>query len=828
MKLLKLQIKNLRGIPNLEIEPKGKSFVICGPNGSGKSAVIDSLDFLLTGKIARLSGEGTEGVSLKKHGPHIDKIADLINVLVKAEIQIPGIVESVSISRKMSQSDTLVYNTKYEIQLAPILELLNRGQYVFTRREILKLITAKSSTRAQEIQKVLKLSEIEEIRSTTIKIQNEIIKEEKTAKAALDKAKKDVIALTGHIQYNSKDVLKFINEQRVKLNGKQIEELNSQNIQDGIKGIQVNPKSINVNNLEERIINLKNAVNKNELTTILKADNDLRTEIKTIKEDVLAEWNIKRYQFTKKGIDLLRESGECPLCDTKWKEGELKKYLQSRIDNESDRQKILTDNCKIITDKANDIKIRIQQVMEKLTPVEGTEEVKKSEVFKNQTQKLQNWKHELTEFENALKQPMEQYKEERFDSEGVKSMYTPIGLTEGLSQLVEEVKTLFPEATPEQTAWDNLTKLVERIKVLEDNQTTLDNTVKLRKRAEDIAQTFVSARDEVLEDLYTKIKNRFVGLYKEIHGEDEKDFGANLKPQEAGLNLEVDFYGRGMHPPHALHSEGHQDSMGVCLFLALSEHLNSGLIDLVILDDVVMSVDAGHRKAFCAVLKKNFLRRQFIITTHDTTWANQLRWDGVVEPKQMLRFFNWNVDTGPMVHYEVDMWDKIEKDINNDDINSASAKLRRGLEEFSRYVCHNLHAAVPYTLGDAGSLGDFMPAAIGQYKKLIKQAKNAAQKWRKSGVFDNLYETQSIAEQIIKRTKAEEWTINTAVHYNEWENFTKNDFQPVFEAFRDLCNNVFTCPNTGCSLIKAVYDGPNIVGVKCNCGEINWNLKENI
>ena len=80
MKILKLEIKNIRGIPDFQIEPKGKSLVIYGPNGSGKSAVIDALDFLLTGKIARLIGEGTEDVSLREYGPHIDKVSDLSRV----------------------------------------------------------------------------------------------------------------------------------------------------------------------------------------------------------------------------------------------------------------------------------------------------------------------------------------------------------------------------------------------------------------------------------------------------------------------------------------------------------------------------------------------------------------------------------------------------------------------------------------------------------------------------------------------------------------------------------------------------------------------------
>jgi hypothetical protein len=33
---------------------------------------------------------------------------------------------------------------------------------------------------------------------------------------------------------------------------------------------------------------------------------------------------------------------------------------------------------------------------------------------------------------------------------------------------------------------------------------------------------------------------------------------------------------------HALHSEGHQDSMGICLYLVLAERLNRGLLALVL------------------------------------------------------------------------------------------------------------------------------------------------------------------------------------------------------------------------------------------------------
>jgi len=48
MKLLELEIHDIRGIRDLSLNPQSSNIVLWGPNGSGKSAVVDALDFLLT------------------------------------------------------------------------------------------------------------------------------------------------------------------------------------------------------------------------------------------------------------------------------------------------------------------------------------------------------------------------------------------------------------------------------------------------------------------------------------------------------------------------------------------------------------------------------------------------------------------------------------------------------------------------------------------------------------------------------------------------------------------------------------------------------------
>ena len=342
------------------------------------------------------------------------------------------------------------------------------------------------------------------------------------------------------------------------------------------------------------------------------------------------------------------------------------------------------------------------------------------------------------------------------------------------------------------------------------------------KRAVLLHDHFVSARDKVLGQLYEAIKNRFVGLYRALHADDEGKFGALIEPKEAGLNFEVDFYGRGTHPPQALHSEGHQDSMGLCLFLALAEHLTKGLVDLLVLDDVVMSVDVGHRRRLCHLLAKCFPDRQFLITTHDKTWANQLKTEGVVQSPGTIEFYNWCLELGPQVNYEIDMWNQIKKNLDNEDVPSAAQKLRRGCEEFFGLVCDSLQAAVRYKLDGRWELGDFLPAAMHQYRSLLKKAKSVAQTWDDQESFEKLQELDSTVGQIYSRCGVEQWAVNAGVHYNNWANLSKNDFYPVIEAFEDLCA-IFACGQCG-GMLHIATKGPEPVEVRCNCGAVSWNL----
>jgi len=815
MRLIELEINNIRGIPHLHIKPNGKSFVIWGPNGSGKSAVIDSIDFLLTGKISRLIGKGTGNISLSKHGPHVDYKPE--DTMVRGIVKINSYEKPIELKRTMSNPSELICD-KNEIQyIKPIIDIASLGQNVLTRREILKFITAESSTRAQEIQELLNISEIEEIRKTFVKLVNEIKRDLHTTNGSLKKAESTVVTTLQIDNYNIESVIGEVNKYRTILGGDSITELFSNNIKKDLFLPKVDKDQIMVNvAILERYIQSLNKIFFEENQKIIKeADSKLRELITQIISDEKLLKTLNRRKLIELGLELIDETGDCPLCDTSWPQGKLRVYLDKKLSTAQIAEKYQDGISKYVNLIENEVSSAIANI-------DNIIKIAQSIKLDEEVRQLQKWLKDLNFYETALADPLEKYLNIKFKEDDVKTLIAPANIFIILSSILLAAKEKSPKISKKQTSWDILTHLEANMKVIEDANSEIEKHLLAYKRSEILLSIFQSTRDLVLDNLYKNISNKFEILYRTLHGNDEKNFATNFKPEGAGLNFEVDFYNRGVHPPHALHSEGHQDSMGLCLFLSLFERLTEGLIDLIILDDVVMSVDMQHRRALCSLFSNFYTNRQFFITTHDKTWAHQLLSEGCIKNQGLIEFYNWNIDTGPSVNYEADLWNKIEEDLRNNDISSGAARLRHGLEQFFSFVCDSLSVCVKFKLNSKWELGDLLIPAMDYYRSLLEKAIKSAESWNNDERVSELTEHDSIRSSIYKRTYAEQWAINTNVHYNNWANMGKEDFTPVVQAFQDLYG-LFICSKCG-SLIKLAMVGLKPKSVVCNCGKVDWNL----
>jgi hypothetical protein len=688
------------------------------------------------------------------------------------------------------------------------------------RREILKYITAEAGTRAQEIQDLLNITEIEDIRKAFVRVQNDFDKELQAARRMVDTAKGAVNATVQEKVFLEDIVLQVVNRNRAILGGQPVSVLRSADLKISLKPPTFLPReqAINVTVLERDTQNLSNLMMAQNQAQIAQNDEQLRNLIKTIKSDPQLLRALARRELIKIGMALVDETGRCPLCDASWPPGKLQEYLEQQLSAAqiaAQYQERIIRLSDTIVGSVNTTIASLQKV------IEAAQVVGLSDNFPS----LSCWLSNLQNLSSALDTPIDRYLDLPFDSDQVQKMLVPVEGLQILSQVYSAVKAKYPEATPEQTAWDTLTRLEENLKALESAQRSFRSAELYHQRACILLEGFQRARDAVLGKLYEEIRDRFVSLYRQLHGADEDRFIAKIEPDGAGLNLEVDFYGRGTHPPHALHSEGHQDSMGLCLYLTLAERLNEDLIALIILDDVVMSVDADHRRQLCNLLGKFFPDRQFLITTHDRTWANQLKSEGVVNSQQTWEFRNWCVENGPEVYYAADvMWGRIEDALKEQNVPSAAAQLRRGAEEFFAMVCDALQVPVIYKLSGQCELGELLLPAMEQYRELVKKAERAAKSWDNDEDVLKLQEIDSIRSEIYKRTFAEQWVVNPNVHYNNWIDFSEKDFRPVVEAFRDLYG-LFMCSQCGGMLRLATVEKKPVC-VRCDCGKVNWNFVE--
>src|SRR3954464_5282298 len=271
----------------------------------------------------------------------------------------------------------------------------------------------------------------------------------------------------------------------------------------------------------------------------------------------------------------------------------------------------------------------------------------------------------------------------------------------------------------------------------------------------------------------------FSAFYRAINEGDEVKFTAKLTPSEGKLDFAVNFYERGLFPPAAFHSEGHQDGMGVCLYLALMKRLFGPQFTFALLDDVVMSVDSEHRYEFCTLLKTYFPDTQFIITTHDRLWAEQMRSAGLVTSKTSIAFHSWTIDTGPLVESNEEIWAEIATALSKGKVEAAAAALRHHLEYVSRHLADQLGATPQFRADGNYELVELLPSVLKRMKDLYGKAAEAAQSWGNTVEKEAAGKRKEALSTSAGASNIEQWAVNKAVHYNEWANFGRKDFQPV-------------------------------------------------
>ena len=646
IKVISLTVVEFRGIRQLKVKFEGKNFVVCGRNGTGKSGIVDALEFALTGNISRLSGEGTGGVSLRKHAPHVDSRNAPDLAYVEVQLQIPSLGKSFTLRRSVKDAGAPIITPANKSAIALLQELEHHAEVVLSRRELIKYIVSTPGNRAKEVQALLRLDQVETLRQNLQKVANILKRSIPTLTSNRDTSRNGLLLSLNIGAWSEPEVLKAVNLRRTILSLEPLTAITAEtSIKEGLHspGARKLPRVSKGQALVD-IANIRTSIDAStseDLANLVKATT---AKIQELSKDPITSNATTREQFLQTALNLI-DNESCPVCDTSWEPAQLK----SKIVQKLKRFEEATRMRKVLEEEVQPVIVKLSSLGSTLVPLIALAAAVEPRVDDTPLRELE--KHVRTTT-NVLS---------KFVSlpDTLSALSTALSVPKACLAVIDKISAAvdaLPEISDLDQAREFLTIGQEKLEAYRLAATQLKVANEQWRIADQVYQAYVHASTEILNILYKEVESEFSALYRFLNAEDESKFTAAITPSLGKLGFDVDFYERGHFPPGAYHSEGHQDSMGLCLYLALMKHLTGDSFTFAVLDDVLMSIDVGHRRKVCDLLKEFFPNTQFVLTTHDEVWLKLMRTVGLISSRAHMHFRTWSVDHGPTVWAERDVW----------------------------------------------------------------------------------------------------------------------------------------------------------------------------
>lgn len=177
----------------------------------------------------------------------------------------------------------------------------------------------------------------------------------------------------------------------------------------------------------------------------------------------------------------------------------------------------------------------------------------------------------------------------------------------------------------------------------------------LRKERQDVARKTLKGMGELVAAYYAFIHPP--ELEDEATGAPSIDVQGHGKGTAYVRGL---FYGHAVSDPSWVYSDGHLDTVGICIFLALRRSRAAQKSDpkILVLDDIVLSIDLGHARRLIKLLNEEFMDHQIFMLTHNGLFAS---WCQNLMPRmRRVQIAGWTLDGGPKLGDFVQAAEKVE------------------------------------------------------------------------------------------------------------------------------------------------------------------------
>lgn len=710
LKAKNLIVQSFRGI-NDEISLDLEDFtIIYGENGTGKSSFVNSLEYLFVRKLDYLSRSTIKKSAFVNENSKKSDVKIELDLDNNEFIKIKGSRESHSPIFDDILENPYVKNASFVINRDRLLKFIE-GTSGNRYKAIMDLLGIKKLDKVQEVLSPAIKSVKEDYEYRLDNYEN-YLNELNNLKADLDSATKyvsnlssfndsilveiekskkqnaeDMEKLSKLMNKNEEEYQKYIDEINELLKEKGLDLIDNET---DIEEYKRKLYSSDVFNLDTKIEEFKKAYEKLDFAI----ENDLNRVLKEYEN--IASDNLKSSRYLIKtletSIDYIKFSNAdtCPVCNNTIDSESIINEITdkiSEINSSNDSYKIWKKNLKVLH-TILDKEIRNYERLNDL--VTEINELANSNIELVDLDMLSNLKSSLIEFSEFKKHPSD------FNSFDFNEFYDKVKLikvnienseltdekdeylkiidkltdlnifknsdfdVESLNNQIKQREVEIANKTREiQNRITESEKLEQQIIEYENEIEELENEIEnydegLKelenrvKTAEKTFEIFSKTKTEYVDNILSEIRDDIKYFYDFIHDDDEIMSPDFVVSGAKKIDVHLDSFGNSVDS-RSFASEGHLDTLGLCIFLAFNKQFND--LNLMVLDDVLSTVDAYHKERIARLILEEFEDYQFIITAHNKPWVDELESlcleynrDNIV-----YEIEDWSLDEGPVI-----------------------------------------------------------------------------------------------------------------------------------------------------------------------------------
>lgn len=397
------------------------------------------------------------------------------------------------------------------------------------------------------------------------------------------------------------------------------------------------------------------------------------------------------YQKGKELFEKLKYSKNvCPFCDQKIANDELQKHIDAKLQLSTDLNKEKNEILENLENIARNIKATSQSIYAAQNYYKNSFDKKIIFPDINPEVALASYKYHLERLDNPEKLVIEQItsfpqraydaveKLNKLHSEKSKVIVKPSQKLNEINEAVIQIKNI-------RSIFSDLKKQSVIKKKFEDQRQTLKQILNLFEEFEK------GAMQSVLHTLSQDINRYYTILHKQDAHEDVR---LDISDKGRGITFKLKFHNQDVDQPIKYLSDSHLNSLGLCFFLASVKHLNKST-NFIILDDVVNSIDANHRRQLIEIIRDHFQDYQFLILTHDRTWFEMLNQQLAGLGWKPYEIISWQLQS-VMIEPTKDRIQKVQELINKSNSDGVALHLRKYLEQDLKHLCAMYHVSVQY------------------------------------------------------------------------------------------------------------------------------------